>query len=260
MTTAFIHSFQGEWLKKKRSLASWLVVGGAFFIPSILLAIRIANFGKLPEMYAAEDFWAALWKQSWEPMATFLMPIGIILATALIAQIEYKNNGWKQLHTTPQTFTTIFFAKLLVIVSMFAGLMILFNVGIFLVAVIPAALFASVPYPSALIPYELFLTRNLKFFLDSLPILGLQYLLSLQFKNFLVPLGIGFFLWMLCLGFLSWEHSYIFPYAYSSLDHFANSGDLPARKYNLQIIAIGYFAVFTLAGYLLYITKRDKGE
>ena len=29
----FIHCFQAEWLKKKRSLASWLVVIGAFFTP-----------------------------------------------------------------------------------------------------------------------------------------------------------------------------------------------------------------------------------
>lgn len=103
----FINSFQSEWLKRKRSLASWLVVAGAFFTPAIILTARIKNHAALAPHYAADDFWQKLWNQSWESMEVFLLSIGIILATGLIAQIEYKNNTWKQLHATPQRLTTI---------------------------------------------------------------------------------------------------------------------------------------------------------
>jgi hypothetical protein len=114
----FINTFQSEWLKKKRSLASWLVIVGAFFTPSIILMSRIKNADQLSALYVSDDFWQKLWNQTWESMAVFLLPIGIILAAGLITQIEYKNNTWKQLHTTPQRFTTIFFAKFLVILIM----------------------------------------------------------------------------------------------------------------------------------------------
>src|SRR5437762_2222425 len=114
----FINSFQSEWLKKKRSLASWLVLVGALFTPSIILMSRLKNHAALPKLYLVDDFWQKLWNQSWESMEVFLLPIGITLATGLIAQIEYKNNTWKQLHTTPQSYTTIFLAKLLVILIM----------------------------------------------------------------------------------------------------------------------------------------------
>lgn len=256
----FINSFHSERLKQKRSLASWLIVIGGFFTPSIILMARLKNADKLAATYTANDFWFKLWNQSWESMAAFLLPIGIILATALITQIEYKNNTWKQLHATPQRFTTIFFAKFLVILVMLAEALLLFNVGIYLSAVIPAMLFDNLPYPSAPIPYGYFVKENINFFIDCLPILALQYLISLQFRNFLVPIGVGFVIWFLGIGMLSWQYSYIFPYIHSTIDFFVSSGQ--ARRIppvNIQLLAVIYFAVFTLASYILYVTKKDKG-
>jgi hypothetical protein len=258
----FINSFQSEWLKKKRSLASWLVLVGASFTPSIILMSRIKNAGMLSALYVANDFWQKLWHQTWESMAAFLLPIGIILAVSLITQIEYKNNTWKQLHTTPQKFTTIFFAKFLVIVIMLAEVLVLFNVGIYLSAVIPSMLFSNLPYPAAPIPYLYFLKANLNFFIDCLPILALQYLISLQFKNFLVPVGTGFAIWFLGVGMLPWEYSYIFPYIHSTLDFLISSGQFGNRKippFNIQLLAVIYFAVITIASYVLYVTKKEKG-
>lgn len=258
----FIDSFQSEWIKKKRSLASWLVIVGAAFTPSIILMSRIKNSDKVSALYVSNDFWQKLWTQTWESMAVFLLPIGIILAVSLITQIEYKNNTWKQLHTTPQRFATIFFAKFLVIVIMFAEVLVLFNVGIYLSAVIPSMLFSSIPYPTAPIPYLNFLHANVNFFLDCLPILALQYLISLQFRNFLVPVGAGFAIWFLGVGLLPWENSYIFPYVHSTLDFLISSNQFGNRKIppvNIQLLAVIYFALITTASYILYVAKKEKG-
>ncbi|HJR08755.1 MAG TPA: ABC transporter permease [Pyrinomonadaceae bacterium] len=258
----FIRSFQSEWLKKKRSLASWLVIVGAFFTPSIILMSRIKNAGKVSALYVSNDFWIKLWNQTWESMAAFLLPIGIILAVSLITQIEYKNNTWKQLHATPQRFLTIFSAKFLVIVIMLAEVFVLFNVGIYLSAVIPSMLFSNIPYPAAPIPYLYFLKANTNFFVDCLPILALQYLLGLQFKNFLVPVGTGFVIWFLGVGMLSWQYSYIFPYIHSTLDFLISSGQFGNRKIppvNIRLLAVIYFSLFTIASYVLYVNKKEKG-
>jgi hypothetical protein len=257
----FINSFQSEWLKKKRSLASWLVVAGAFFTPAIILLSRIKNADKLSALYAADDFWQKLWNQTWESMAVFLLPIGIILAAGLITQIEYKNNSWKQLHTTPQRFTTIFFAKFLVIFVMLVEVFVLFNVGIYLSAVVPSMLFSSVPYPSAPIPYMDFLRGNINFFLDCLPVLALQYLISLQFKNFLVPVGAGFALWFSGIGMLAWEYSYILPYNHATIDFLIGSAQFKREipPVNIQLLAVVYFVVIMAASYVLYVTKKEKG-
>ncbi len=258
----FINSFQSEWLKKKRSLASWLVLVGAFFTPTIILISRIKNADKLATLYVSDDFWQKLWNQTWESMAVFLLPIGIVLATGLITQIEYKNNTWKQLHTTPQDFTTIFFTKFLVIFIMLVEVFVLFNLGMYLSAVIPSMLFSDIPYPIAPIPYLSFLYANINFFLDCLPILALQYLICLQFKNFLVPIGAGFVIWFLGVGMLPWEYSYLFPYLHGAIDFLINSGQNANRKIppvNIQVIAVSYFVVITIVSYALYLTKKEKG-
>ena len=96
MAGTLIYSFQSEWLKQRRSLGSWLVVVGALFTPVIVIVSRLIHHDKLPEVYAASNFWTSLWKNSWESMAVFFLPMAAILMTSLITQIEYRNNAWKQ--------------------------------------------------------------------------------------------------------------------------------------------------------------------
>lgn len=261
MSNAFLNSFQSEWLKRKRSLASWIVIIGGFFTPTIIIIARLINHDQLNALYSKKDFWTSLWQSSWESMAIFLLPLGIVLSTSLITQIEYKNNTWKQLHTAPLRLTTIFFAKLSVIIVMMLQFFILFNIGIYLSAVIPYLLVTGVPYPNAAFPYAYFLQENVLYFVDCLPILALQYLISLKYKNFLVPVGIGFILWVGALASLSWRFGYTIPYTYCMYNHLKNSpgGKAAIPAFNIHYLAIGYFVLFTAVSYILYITKKEKG-
>lgn len=261
MATAFLHSFQSEWLKKKRSLASWVVIVGGFFTPVIIIIARLVGHDQLPALYAKADFWTSLWQSSWESMAIFLLPLGVVLSTSLITQIEYKNNTWKQLHTVPLNFSTVFFTKLLVIIVMMLQFFVLFNIGIYLSAVIPYLLVSGVAYPAADFPYKYFLQENALYFIDCLPILALQYLISLKYKNFLVPVGVGFVLWVGALAALSWRYGYCVPYTYCMYNHLktATAGKAAIPAFNIHYMATGYFVLFTAISYLLYITKKEKG-
>jgi hypothetical protein len=130
----------------------------------------------------------------------------------------------------------------------------------YLSGIVPALVFSSVPLPAAAIPLKGFLYGNINFFLECLPILALQYLLSLHFKNFLVPVGAGFAVWVLGLGMTTWEYSYLFPYNQGIIDFLKSSGNLKREvSVNLPLIAVLYFVVFTIASYVLYVTKKEKG-
>lgn len=194
-------------------------------------------------------------------MAIFLLPMGVVLATSLITQIEYKNNTWKQLHTTPLSLTTIFFSKLAVIIVMMVQFFVLFNIGVYLSAVIPYLLVSGVPYPKAPLSYSYFLEQNLLYFIDCLPIVALQYLMSLKYKNFLVPVGVGFVFWVGALASLSWKHGYIIPYTYCMFFYLQSGVENKATilYFNFHFLALGYFAVITMVSYVLYITKKEKG-
>jgi hypothetical protein len=256
-----VNSFQSEWLKTRHSLSSWLVVVGGLFTPSVVVLARLLRHDRLQGIYAADNFWNLLWRNSWESMAVFFLPMGAVLATSLITQIEYKNNAWKQVHTLPLGITTIFLSKLAVILVMLAQMFVVFGIGIYLSAVIPSILVPHLPYPRAPIPFRLFLKDDARYFIDCLPIVALQYLISLRFKNFLVPVGVGFVLWVGALASLPWKYSFVVPYTYCMVDYLKDdpSGKVSAPAVDIHSIAIGYFLLFAVAALILFATKREKG-
>lgn len=254
---ALIRSFESEWLKRRRSLASWLVVCGAFFTPAIVTVAKLVRHRGLAEAGASPKYWEGLWKSSWESMAIFLLPIGVILATSLITQLEYKNNAWKLLHTTPQSLATIFIAKLAVILVMVVQFLFLFNVGIYVSGVLPGLIF-GVPYPAEPIPFARFLAEDARYLLACLPIVALQYLISLRARNFLVPVGCGMALWILSVAVLSWQYGGLIPYTYCSFNYLADQVRF-RQTLPLDGLAAGYAGVFTVAAYVLYAGQREKG-
>lgn len=254
MTLTFVYSLQSEWLKRKRSLASWLVITGSFFMPAILTLVQVLRPAKLPAKYVAPDFWELHFKNLWESMNIMLLPMGIILAISLIAQLEYKNNTWKQLHATPQSLTTIFFAKFVVILLMQVQLFILFNIGIYLSALIPSLVLDQVPYPPQAFPFRHFMVQSGYYFIDSLPIVAIQYLLALHFKNFLVSVGVGLILLVAGIVMISWEYSFVYPFTCGTLYFLRRFPEI-----NLHAWALSWFAVILAIGYVLYVTKREKG-
>ena len=106
-------SIQSETLKLKRSAAAWLVTIGALFIRLIMLLLQINGVLKNREFQSSPRFWQGLFNKSWESMSIFLLPFGIGVGTSLIGQLEYRNNTWKQIHTTPQRYSAVFVSKLI---------------------------------------------------------------------------------------------------------------------------------------------------
>ena len=254
----FINCFKGEWIKKRRSFAGWLVWVGAFFIPVINTIIFLVYPKQAIKLHVGDNFWTNLFLQSWESMSLMLLPMGIVLAVSLITQVEFKNNTWKQLHTAPVPFTSIFFSKLGVLLIMLLQLFILFNIGIFISAVIPPILHSEIPFPKLNIPFSYILEQNGKFFLACFPLLALQYLISLQFKNFLIPIGGGLALVIGGLIALSWKYNYLIPSTYISLSFFESLGKT-SQQHNILLLSAMYFLLLTISGYILYLFKKEKG-
>ena len=190
-------------------------------------------------------------------MATFLLPMGVILATSLITQNEFRNNTWKQIHATPQHLSVIFFAKLSVIIVMLLQFFVIYNIGIYLAGVVPGLFYSDVAWPTQDYPFADMIRTNATYFLSSLPVVAVQYLISMQFKNFLIPLGTGIALLISALVALSWKYAYLHPYSYSGLTLITGMGD-EEPPVNASMWALGYFALITTCAYILYIMKKEK--
>jgi hypothetical protein len=106
-----------------------------------------------------------------------------------------------------------------------------------------------------------FLKENVLYFVDCLPIVAAQYMISLRFRNFLVPVGVGFMAWVAGLASLPWRFGFVNPYAYCTLNYLKDNpgGKAVVPGIDFHSLAIGYFLLFTVIGIYLFMTKQEKG-
>jgi hypothetical protein len=196
-------SVRAEIIKTKRSASFWLSILGATVIPLIFF---LAYILKPAEAYS--NTWGIHFLQGWQVFNAFLLPMFVILICSLIPQIEYKNSAWKQVFASPQTIGNIFFSKYLTILIMILFLFLVFNILMVLSAVVPNLFFRKYTFLSNSIDWMQLVRLNLKTFISLLAIISFQYWLSLRFRNFIVPIGIGLGLLVtsLILYQLRWEH------------------------------------------------------
>lgn len=257
----FVYAFQSEWLKRKRSFASAMVLGGSMFTPAIVLIVRLLHHRGLPALYAGNTFWPAMWRSCWESMAIFFLPLGAILATSLVTQLEFKSNAWKQLHALPLSAAVIFLSKLAVIVVMLVQFLALFNVGIYVSGMLPALIVPGVPHPKDAFVALPLLRDNALYFTATLPIIAAQYLVSLRTHNALIPIGAGFLAWVGALAAVSSKAAIWWPYSYTIIEYLKGQpkGAAFAAHTELPWLAAGFFLLITAASYIAFVTNRAKG-
>jgi len=188
------------------------------------------------------------------------MPVGVILCTSMIAQLEYKNNAWKQVFTLPQTMMSIFSSKLLIILFMLAQFFVIFTIGVIISAYLPPLLNGTHVFPMGEFPWEMFTKHTTAFFVTCLPIVAIQYLISLRFNNFMVAVGVGIALVVGSIFAINWKYGFIFPYSYSPYHFIALSGSKRTPDWvNIYWIAAAWFVGVTVLNYILYISKKEKG-
>jgi hypothetical protein len=238
-----------------------MVLAGACFTPAIILGMRLVRFHALPELHATADFWMHLWSSAWESSAIFFLPMGAVLATSLIVQIEFRNDTWKQVHTLPIGPATIYFSKLAIILLMLAQFLLLFDVALWLTAALPALLVPGVGMPTAPIPWSTVLRDDVGYAIGVLPIVGLQYAIALRHRNVMVPVGAGFLLWVGTLGMLSTRWGSLSPYAATMIQYIGTveARKLPPPPIDVHVLALGYFFVFVAVGYGLFAHAPRKG-
>lgn len=257
----FFRAFHSEWLKRKRSFASTLVIGGSLFTPAIVAVVRLIHYRDLPVLYQANAFWPNMWRSCWESMAIFFLPLGAILATSLITQIEFKSNAWKQVHTLPLSAAVIFLSKLGVILVMLAQFLVLFNAGIYVSGILPSLIVPGVPHPKGSFLSLPLLRENAFYFVHCLPIVAAQYLMALRAHNVLIPIGIGFLAWVGAIAAVSSKFAIWWPYGFTIVHYLRDKpkGTHLAAFGHLHWLALGFFVLLTLASYAMFATKNEKG-
>lgn len=254
----YLNSLLSEWHKTKKSAAFWLVLVGGLFIPLLMILVQSFYPEKISPLKLGTKYWNTLFNNSWESMAILLLPAGIIMATSLIAQIEYKNNTWKQVFATPQSFSTLFFAKKTMVILLLLLFFAINLSGFFISAYLPG-LWSGGGLPN-FPPIKIILYRNLEFFVSSLPLLAVQFFIAMRFKNFLISIGMGIGFIVLSIFAFSWKYGYLIPFSHIGMvfTHTVGHPRYPDGT-SLMLHSILWYAGFTIAHYIVYIAQKERG-
>jgi hypothetical protein len=232
-----------ETTKQKRTLALW----GSIFAPLFVVTVNFLIFFSRPKLLQAAnvDPWMKIASNSVNIYSILMLPLLVTLVAFIVNNVEHKANGWKHLFALPVNRMDFYIAKIIVA----AGL-VLFSLFVFDMFLILSIKLLAVANPKINFektsPINLLFITSLKIFLASLLILMIQFIISINSKNFLVSIGIGVAGTIGTSMLLSWEHSNWIPYA---LPMWASQGfykmDYSFLKEVIVYSLVGSIVVFT---------------
>ncbi len=258
----FLLSLQSEFYKSRKTLGFW----SAVLLPLLLTSlISIGFYFKSAKLaaYPGKVLWAQFSGISLGMMGTLLLPIFIIFIAYSVNSVEHKSDTWKTLFTLPIPKWSIYSAKFFYaffLILLCLMLFVTFTIGF---GNLLGLLKPELKFLDAHIEKELF-DIYIKLFLGSLAILALQFVMSLIWKDFLKPMGIGFvgtIVGAILVTNVRWEYAYAFPYAQplhaimgltkkirvnSDLEIFTNEV-LASMGIATAIFILGYFIVKRLS-------------
>lgn len=210
-----LKNIQAELIKLRYPPLLWLIGGTVL---SIVTIIFFAHYNDVESISAiGKNPWIRIWKATAGIFSIFMTVPFIVLLISASIFIENHNSTWKTLYATPNTRSQIILSKILAVL-----LVIFFTYSLLILLTFFSAFVLNFFMPEIEIAYynvqpEVFVKIIFITFLNSLGFIGIQFFLSLTFRNFLVPaaLGIVAFIIALIVGITNTPISQYFPYAYT---------------------------------------------
>jgi hypothetical protein len=213
----FIRSFRSEFYKTRKTAAFW----SAVILPAIICGAVFIGFLSQSDKMAGNSgmmLWLMFSGMILNPMGAFLLPMLIVFVAYSVNSIEHKADTWKTLFSLPVSKLSVYAAKylyalFLLIISLTLFLLLTLGLGHLLEVLKPALKFHEYSVSHTLTQVYI------KLFFSALGILSIQFLLSLFFRDFLKPMGIGFVAVILgdIVGAAGWKYAWLFPYAHPML-------------------------------------------
>lgn len=265
----FLLSFRSEFYKTRKTMGFW----SAILLPLLICMLLFVGFfnksdhlANQPGMMAWLQFAGAILGV----MGSLLLPMLIVFIAYSVNNIEHKAEAWKSLFSLPIAKWSIYSAKYcyaLFLIFLSLALFVLFTLGLgnFLSVLKPELKFTE--YHIEKVLAEIYF----KLLLASLGILSIQFLLSLLFRDFLKPMGIGFTATIAGVIFanVNWQYAYLFPYCHPMLTikgllggKINNGPGMPQISVDIFtkdiFVSIGVAVLVFILGYFIVLNKSVK--
>ncbi|MEO0724297.1 MAG: ABC transporter permease [Bacteroidota bacterium] len=211
---ALSRGLQAEVYKFRRTFLFWFLILAPGFVPAINLIIFLRRGHQIVE--AGTNAWPHLLQMSIEP-GNMLFPFFVMIVALFVNSIETTSNTWKLIYTQPLSRLTVYLSKVLVFILMLFVSLSLF--GIFSIGVgwLVGIFMPDLGFDQAFKTQQFFLAPT-RIYLMTLGYASLQFLISQQSKNLILPLGIGIGgLISFLILVQGWEYVEYHPYGFQFL-------------------------------------------
>jgi len=250
---AFISAFRVEKLKLKHSL----LLQVSILIPVGYIALELVGALQRQSLgiEAGVNFWSAITESFSRNWLFLLYPLLLTLQTALLGDMEYRNNTWQLIFCQPKKRSLILAAKQLMAVvipfisllCMFAG-MLLFG---FILKYLKPEFHVDNNIPFAEIGWT-FLAP----FLISIFVISIQTWISLNWGNFIVSCSTGITCMLVALFLFDHEYSRFFPWDMPGLGFYRLIHNEPVQGILLLNLALAG-VTFLISNYCLSKKQID---
>ena len=249
-------SLRAELLKTKRTASFYFTLVGAAVIP-VTFILNFLMDGVMD--HAINDPLNSIFKLHAEMNGLVIFPMFVVLICTLLPQLEYRNNTWKQVLSSPQEKKNIFLAKFLNIHL----LMLLFLIATHVFLLVPVVM-AHFMQPELnllgrpLDGYTVWLRAGNSYVLG-LALSALQFWLGMRFRNFIVPIAIGLGCWLVGTLMVFEFKSSVAPYFPYSYQAFSMSKQYQPLLAQAGWTSLGYAIAFLVLGFIEFRRRRFVG-
>ena len=240
-------SLRSELLKTRRTASLYLTLIGAAVGPVMYLLNVLLDENEIDA--SEKDPLNAIFKILSDMNGTALFPLFVILICTLLPQIEYRNNTWKQVFASPQTKFNVFLAKfmnvhLLMLVFLTATHFFMFLSIVAINFIKPNLNLFKHPLNGNMV-----LINAANAYILLLAVCAIQFWIGLRSRNFIVPIGIGFALWLTgTIMAVQYKSNLVFYFPYS-FHAFPVSTKLKSQLTQVAWTSLGYALLFLIVGF-----------
>lgn len=257
--------FRAELIKLRRSPV-WYILALCILLTAI--GVFVAHLMDAHNMVRLNyDPWQRYFRASTAIFNLFISVPYVVLLVSAVVFIEQRASAWKYLYTLPKTRGQLYFSKLTMILFLYLFSIVMLVLGLVLSGYVLDFFRPEYEFNYYSPDFSELGKQFGHFFIGSLGLMAWQYWLSLQFKNILVPLGLGVlgFVFALIMSVTGQTLTLYIPYAIpmivQDLDMFRSEyitdSFIPGLK-NVELYSLLYFLIFSLLGYWIERRRNVK--
>lgn len=246
-------SLRSEMLKTKRTATFYFTIIAAALVPLVFLLD--ATFGEI-QSENRKDALNGVYAAGSQALGMLIFPMFIVLLCTMLAQIEYRNNAWKQVFASPQPLSNIFLARFLNVHLLILLFLVLYNVLLLITVVAVHYIDPALNLLNQPLDVNKVITKNVNMYIAVLALSALQFWIGLRFRNFIIPVAIGFALWVagsILVFEMKSKMAPYYPYSFLPITIFPGDGKLLPT---VQWSSVGYTVLFLALGFIDFRQKR----